>query len=156
MENLLRQQNRTARLVRAALIAALYVALILVLHPVSFGIVQFRAAEALTVLPVLYPEAIPGLFAGVMLSNIIGGLGPWDIFGGSLVTLVAATFTYWFRDSWLAYASPIVFNAFLISLYLRFIFEVPYMLSVLGIGISEAVVVLGLGWPLIRFLRRHI
>ena len=55
--------------------------------PLSFGVVSF-AQEALTVLPIL-PEAVPGLFVGVMLSNIIGGLGP-GIFGGSLVTLLAA------------------------------------------------------------------
>lgn len=142
-------------LARAAIIAAIYIALIFAFAPWSFGIFQFRPAEALTVLPILYPEAIPGLFIGVLLGNIIGGLGPWDIFGGSLVTLLAAYVTRKYRNSWVAYASPIVLNAFLISLYLKFIFEVPYWLTVLGIGVSEAVSVLGLGLPLIWLLRRR-
>ncbi|MGB4186384.1 MAG: QueT transporter family protein, partial [Limnochordia bacterium] len=97
--------------VRAALIAAVYIVLIYLLQPVSFGPLQFRAAEALTLLPMLYPEAVLGLFVGVLTANIFGGLGPWDIFGGSAVTLIAAYVTYRHRDSWIAYASPILFNA---------------------------------------------
>lgn len=144
-------------LVKAALIAAIYVILIYLFQPVSFwaGFFQFRVAEALTVLPILFPEAIPGLYIGVLLANIIGGLGLWDIFGGSLVTLVAAYVTYRYRSSWIAYASPIVFNAFLISLYLHAIFGLPYWFMVLSIGISQAVVVLALGIPLIRFLKKR-
>lgn len=144
---------QTQRTVRAALIAAIYFILIYIFQGVSFGVFQFRPAEALTVLPILYPEAVPALFVAVMLSNIIGGLGPWDIFGGSLVTLLAAWVTYRYRHSWIAYASPIVLNAFLISLYLRFIFDVPYWLAVVGIGLSESVSVLLLGIPLIRLLK---
>ena len=142
-------------LTRAAIVAAIYIALVVGFAPWSFGVVQFRPAEALTVLPILFPEAVPGLFVGVMLSNIIGGLGPCDIFGGSLVTLLAAYVTYRFRDSWIAFASPIVFNALLISLYLRVIFQVPYWITVLSIGLSEALSVLGLGLPLIWMLRRR-
>jgi len=145
----------TRSLVRAALIAAVYVLLVYLFAGLSFGIFQFRPAEALTLLPMLYPEAVPALFVAVMLSNILGGLGPWDIFGGSLVTLLAAWVTYRYRATWIAYASPILFNALLISLYLHLIFEVPYWLSVLGIGISEAISVLLLGIPLIRLLKRR-
>lgn len=143
-------------LARAAVIAALYIALVAVFAPWSFGIIQFRPAEALTVLPIIYPEAIPGLYVGVLISNILGGYGAWDIFGGSLVTLLAAYLTRRYRRSWLAYASPIICNAFLISLYLRVIFDVPYWLSVLGIGVSEAITVLGLGPVLIWLLRRYL
>ena len=100
------------RLARSSLSAAVYVILVWIFAPISFGMVQFRIAEALTALPILIPEAIWGLFVGVMLSNILGGLGPWDIFGGSGVTLLAAWLTRRFRHSWLAYAWPILCNAF--------------------------------------------
>ncbi len=143
------------RLARAGLIAAIYVVLVFVLRPFSFGPIQLRVAEALTVLPILFPEAVGGLYVGVLAANILGGLGPWDIFGGSAVTLLAAYVTLRYRNSWLAYASPIVFNAFLISLYLHFIFELPYWTLVLSIGISQTVIVLGLGVPLVRLLRKH-
>ena len=144
------------KLTRAGLIAATYVVLVFVLRPLSFGPIQLRVAEALTVLPILFPEAIGGLYVGVFAANILGGLGPWDIFGGSAVTLLAAYVTWKHRTSWIAYASPILFNAFLISLYLHFIFELPYWMMVLSIGLSQTVVVLGLGIPLLRFLRKQL
>ena len=160
------RQPATARMVaRGALVAALYAAVTWAtsagpLRPLNFGLplgpvlVELRIAESMAVLPILYREAIPGLFVGVMLANVAGGLGPWDIFGGSFVTLIAAYFTWRWRRSWLAYASPVVFNAVLISLYLSPIFGLPYWSTALGIAISEAAVVVGLGYPLVRLLRR--
>ncbi len=145
----------TKYLTRGALIAGLYVIITYILSPVSFGPLQFRAAEALTVLPILFPEAIPALFLGVLLSNIIGGLGMIDIIGGSLVTLLAAYGTYYFRGTFLAYLSPIVLNGFLISIYLHLLFEIPYWVTVVQISISEAVVVLLLGYPLIQVLKKR-
>lgn len=141
-------------LVRAAVIAAVYVALCWLLAPISFGIVQFRVAEALTVLPILYPEAVPALYVGVMLANIIGGYGPWDIFGGSAVTLLAAIVTYRYRRSIVAYLSPVVLNAFLVSAYLAPMLGWPYWLAVLSVGAGEAGVVFLLGRPLIYALER--
>lgn len=145
----------TKKLARGAAITALYVVITYFLAPVSFGPLQFRASEALTVLPILFPEAVPALFLGVMLANIIGGLGMIDIVGGSLVTLLAAYVTYKYRDSFIAYLSPIVFNAFLISIYLHILFDLPYWLTVLQIGASEAVVVLLIGYPMIQYLKKH-
>ncbi len=145
------------RLTRAAIIAAAYIALVFAFQFASFGPIQFRVAEALTLLPMVYPEAIAGIYVGALLANVLGGYGPWDIFGGSLVSLLAAVVTYRYRHQpAVAYASPILLNAFLVSLYLRFIFEVPsYWLLVLSIGVGQAVVVLGLGVPLLRFLQKN-
>ncbi len=141
--------------VRAALIAAVYIVLIYILQPVSFGPLQFRAAEALTLLPIIYPEAVEGLFVGVLLSNMFfGGLGIWDILGGSAITLIAACVTYRYRHSWIAYASPIVFNALLVSLYLHFLYAQPYWLVAGSIAVSEAAVVLILGIPLVKILKK--
>jgi uncharacterized membrane protein len=146
---------KTKKLARGAAITALYIAITYFLAPVSFGPIQFRAAEALTVLPIIFPEAVPALFLGVLLANIIGGLGMVDIIGGSLVTLLAAYVTYKNRDNILAYLSPILFNAFLISIYLHLLFSLPYWLTVLQIGASEAVVVVILGIPLVKYLKQH-
>lgn len=144
------------RWARGGLIAALYIVLVFAFQFASFGPIQFRVAEALTLLPMLYPEAIGGIFVGVILSNILGGLGLWDIFGGSLISLAAAYLTYRYRKTWFAYASPIVLNAFLVSLYLRFIFAVPsYWLLVISIAAGQSAVVLGLGIPLLRWLKKN-
>ncbi|NMA61842.1 MAG: QueT transporter family protein [Firmicutes bacterium] len=143
------------RWTRGGLIAALYIVLVFAFQFASFGPIQFRVAEALTLLPMIYPEAIGGIYVGTMLANILGGLGPWDIFGGSLISLLAAYITYRYRGSWIAYASPIVLNAFLVSLYLRLVFAVPYWPIVLSIALGQSVVVLGLGIPLLRWVRKN-
>ncbi len=81
------------RCARAGVIAALYALLTVALQSFSFGIFQFRVSEALTVLPAIFPEAIPALFIGCLIANILGN-GIYDIFIGSFATLVAALLTY--------------------------------------------------------------
>ncbi|MGM0436681.1 MAG: QueT transporter family protein [Bacillota bacterium] len=147
---------KTRHLTRGAVIAGLYVIITYILSPISFGPLQFRLSEALTVLPILYPEAVPALFIGVLLSNIFGGLGLVDIIGGSLTTLTAAYFTYRYRDTFFAYLSPIIFNGLLISTYLHVLFELPYWLTAVEIAASEAVVVFLVGYPLVEYLKNKI
>ncbi len=144
------------RLARAGVIAAIYIILVFVFQAISFGPIQFRVAEALTLLPMVYPEAIGGIFVGVLLSNILGGQGPWDIFGGSLVSLLAAYLTYRYKGRLIGYASPIVLNAFLVGLYLWYILELPaYWPLVLSIGLGQSVVIALLGIPLLRFVQKN-
>ncbi|NMB02848.1 MAG: QueT transporter family protein [Firmicutes bacterium] len=143
------------RLARAGIIAAAYIVLVFAFQFASFGPIQFRIAEALTLLPMVFPEAIGGIYVGALLANILGGQGPWDIFGGSLVSLIASYFTYRYRGRVAGYAAPIVLNAFLVSAYLRLIFDLPYWPIVLSIGIGQSVVILGLGIPLLRFVQKN-
>lgn len=143
------------RLARGALIAAVYVVLCLVLQPLSYGVLQLRLAEALTLLPILFVEAIPGLFVGAFLANVFGGLGLVDIVCGSLITLMAAYATYALRNSLLAYLPPIVFNALFVSAYLHLLFNWPYWLTVLSIGASQTLVIFTLGHGLILILKRY-
>ncbi|MGI6488814.1 MAG: QueT transporter family protein [Syntrophomonadaceae bacterium] len=150
------RQSRTTKIARAGLIAALYAVLCLIFTSTSFGVIQFRPAEALTVLPILFPEAIGGIFAGVIIANMFGGLGLIDIVFGSLISLVAAYLTWRFRHSFIAYLSPIILNAVFVSLYLHSFFRYPYWLSVVSIGISETAVVLLLGYPLISYLKKNL
>ena len=82
-----------------AAIAAVYAVLTYLLAPISYGAVQFRVAEAMTLLPILMPEAIPGLFVGCLLANLLGGAGPLDVIFGSLTTLVAAVMTYFLKKN---------------------------------------------------------
>lgn len=77
-------------LVRIALIAAIYTTINIIFAPISYGPVQIRVAEALSVLPFIDSAAIGGLFLGCILANLWGGLGITDVIGGSLSTLLAA------------------------------------------------------------------
>ena len=67
------QTQKLSLLVQAAMIAAIYVALTLVFQAVSFGEIQVRVSEALTILPLFTPAAVPGLFVGCLIGNILGG-----------------------------------------------------------------------------------
>lgn len=139
---------------RAAVIAALYVVLVLVFQPISFGPVQFRVAEALTLLPCIFPEAIPGLFVGCMIANIFGGLGLLDIFLGSAATLIAALLTYYAPNKVLAAASPVVVNGLIVGAYLSFIADMPFILSIAYVAVGEAMACYALGLPLVSLLER--
>ena len=93
------KKTNTAFLSQAAMIAAVYVVLTYVFAPFSFGEIQVRVAEALTILPLFTPAAVPGLFIGCLTGNILGGAILPDIIFGSTATLLGALFTYQlFRD----------------------------------------------------------
>ena len=106
----------TNSLTRGAIIAALYAALTLLLAPISYGEVQFRLAEALTVLPVVLPEAVPALAVGCLLANILGGCPVYDIVFGTLATLLAALCTRALRGRVrLALLMPVLFNGVIVG-----------------------------------------
>ncbi|MFA0888376.1 MAG: QueT transporter family protein [Synergistales bacterium] len=141
-------------LARSALIAALYALLVLAFAPLSFGPVQFRVAEALTLLPWLFPEAIPGLFVGCLVSNLFGGLGIVDMVFGSLATLVAAWLTRRMPNVFWAAVPPVLINAVVVGTYLSFLLNVPMAATILYIGLGEAGVCFLLGIPLVTLLTR--
>lgn len=85
-------KHNTKRLVRAALIAGIYVALCLVQQPLVYGPVQFRVSEALTLLPIFTPDAVWAVTVGCFLSNLFS-MSPWDMLFGTLATLTAALAT---------------------------------------------------------------
>lgn len=85
-----KSSSRTYFMVYAAAIAAIYTVLTMVFAPISFGPVQFRISEALCILPFFTPAAVPGLFIGCLLSNLLCGAAALDIIFGSLATLIGA------------------------------------------------------------------
>ena len=84
----------TRALARAGIIAALYTALTYAFAPIAYGPLQVRPAEALCLLPLFFIEAVPGLFVGCALANLLSGYGLYDICFGSLTTLAAGTVTF--------------------------------------------------------------
>ena len=84
------KNNAIRSLCLSAMIAAIYAALTMALPMLSYGPVQLRFSEALTVLPFFFPQAIPGLFLGCAISNILSAYGIVDVIFGSLATLLAA------------------------------------------------------------------
>jgi len=153
-------------LAQAAVVAALYAGLTLATPMLSYGNIQFRFAEALTLLPVLTPAAIPGLTIGCAIANIASPeLGALDIVFGSLATLLAALCTYLLRrytirrQPLLSALPPALFNGVIIALMLALLlFDefrwMNFLLFAGEIAASELIICFALGLPLVALLRK--
>ena len=132
-------------LTQAAMIAALYVVLTFIAN--AFGLanysVQVRFSEALTILPFFTPAAIPGLFIGCLISNILTGCAIPDIIFGSLATLIAAFGTWKLRgigNVFLSPLPPILANTIIVPFVLRYAYGIrPLWLSFLTVGAGEII-----------------
>lgn len=154
--------KRLRMLVEASVIAAIYAALTVAIYPLSYGAVQFRFSEALTVLPVFTPAAIPGLTIGCFIANITGPYSWIDAVFGTLATLLASLCTYFARNirfrgvPLLSFLFPVLFNAVIIGLEINLFFLpegesftfMGFLISALWVGVGELVVCYLLGTPL--------
>lgn len=152
--------KKTKLITQAAMIAAIYVILVEVFKPISYGIMQVRVAEILTILPYFTPAAIPGLTVGVLISNTLGPNGMLDIILGTLASLIAAYLTYKTKTKILAPLPPILINALIIGAMLYYIFlgtvdqmALPVIMGWVGLG--QAIVCYGLGYPFMLILERY-
>lgn len=132
--------RRVTLMTQAAMIAAIYVVLCVIFAPFSYKEVQIRIAEALTILPLFTPAAIPGLFLGCLIANLLGGAIVLDVAGGSLATLIGAVGTWLLRNKskYLAPIPPILANVVIVPFVLRYgyglPFPFPFMALTVGIG----------------------
>ena len=148
-------------LTKSAAIAAIYVVLteVSTLLGISSGVIQFRLSEMFTVLPIFTPAAIPGLFIGCLISNILAGGVIWDVVFGSVATLIGALGTYALRNKsvYLAPVPPIVSNMVIVPLVLRYAYgaegSLPFF--ALTVGIGEFVCCGILGVFLAKTLKKH-
>ena len=121
---------------QSAVIAAIYVVLILLFQPFSFGEIQVRVAEALTVLPFFTPAAIPGVTIGCLIGNLIGG-NVMDMIFGTLATLIGAAVSYAVRkNQYLVPLPPIISNALIIPWVLKYAYELPLSIPFLILTVS--------------------
>ncbi len=143
----------------AALIAAIYVALT---HLSNFfglasGAIQLRLSEALTILPLLTPAAIPGLAIGCFLANLTTGCLLWDIIGGTAATLLGALGTrYLSKSKWTGPIWPILANMLIVPFVLQYAYQLPggYFYFMLTVGIGEILCCGVLGIALYQVLRK--
>ena len=156
----MQRNKKTAHLVWAALIAALYVALTWVTAQLGLasGIIQFRLSEAMCILSVFTPAAIPGLTLGCLISNLLTACHPMDILFGSLATLIGAVGGYLLRK--LPYLAPlptVLANAIIVPFVLKFAYELEGGLAyfALTVGIGEVVCAYIGGILLYQALKPH-
>ena len=154
------KMNKTKFLTQAAMIAAIYIILVEIFKPVSYGIMQVRVAEVLTILPYFTPAAVPGLTVGVLISNTLGPNGMLDIIFGTLATLIAAYLTYKTQKKILAPLPPILINAVIIGGMLYYIFlgtadETALPVIMAWVAMGQTIVCYGLGYPLLLILDKY-
>ncbi len=157
----MKRQN-TQFITKAALIAALYVVLtgVSAVFHLDRGIIQLRLSEALTILPLFTPAAIPGLFFGCALSNFLFGALPLDVIFGSIATLIGAYGTYYIGrvSKYLAPIPPIIANTIIVPLVLKYVYcfsgGIPYFALTVFIGELLSCGVLGL--LLVKAMPKHL
>ena len=156
----MKKNSKAIFIAYAAIIAALYVVLTLLANALGLAnyAIQIRFSEALTILPYFTPAAIPGLFVGCILSNILTGCMPLDILFGSLATLLGAIFTYKIRKwKYLTPLPPIIFNMLLVPPVLAFVykFEGTLYYFAITVGIGEIISCGVLGLMLLHLLEKY-
>ena len=154
-----RRANAALFITRGAIVAAMYVALTYLasMLGLSSGVIQFRISEALCILPMFMPEAIPGLAIGCFLSNALTGCVPWDIALGTVATLIGAVGAYLLRKLprgliWLATLPTVLANAIIVPFVLMYAYGIEggYLYFMLTVGIGE-IVCAGIGGTLLYF-----
>ena len=156
----------TKRLCRAGIIAALYVALTYAFGAIAYqGVLQIRPAEALTILPLFYPEAVPALWIGCMLANLGSPFIVFDVPLGGLATLIASLLTYGtgrliknkILNVGIGGLFPVIVNAFIIPIVIVFLCggdegyasaNIAYWSYFGSLCATQALWVYGLGIPL--------
>ena len=145
----------TRQIATAAIIAALYTVMSLLssIFGLTYGPIQCRFSEALTVLPFFLPEAVPGLFVGCLVTNLMSTVGPLDIIFGSMATLLAAL--------WTAKMPPVICNAVIIGAMIAWYeggfsaqFPALFAYNALTVGIGEAIACCVLGLLLLEVMPR--
>ena len=161
----------TKRMTRIALIAAVYTAVSLVLAPFSFGNIQVRVAEGLTILPVLFFDSIIGVTVGCFLTNLFGAmlgvnvLGFLDVIFGTAATLIAALLTYYFRNKqvkgipYLSVLPPILVNGIVIGLELTYAYAPAFtwtyfLIFAAEVAIGQTIAVTVIGIPLLNYFKK--
>ncbi len=153
-------EKKTKFLAHAAIIAALYIVLTYLANVLGLanGAIQIRFSEALTILPVFTPAAIPGLFIGCFVSNILSGCIIWDVVFGSIATLLGALLTHAIKkQKKLACIPPILSNTIIVPFVLKYAYGLPAGLGyfILTVGAGEIISCGILGTALLIYLEKY-
>lgn len=143
------------KLTAIALIAAIYAALTWAASPLSYGPLQMRLSEVLTVLPFITRLAIPGLFIGVVVANLLSPIGIFDVIFGSIATLLAAWLTSKMPHRWLAPLPPVIVNAIIIGTLLGILGDLSIPAAMFYVGLGQLIICYGLGIPFLLLLKRY-
>ena len=150
--------KKTRSIVTTAIVAALYATLTLSLAFVSYGPIQFRLSEVMTLLPLFSKKYIVGLTIGCFLANLLGLYGVPDMIFGTIATFISVYLVYltgkYMKDkkSYVYAASlwPVTVNAIIVAVQLKIFFGMPLFITMLQVGFGQFVVITIIGVPLFK------
>lgn len=162
-------KKRTTSLALSGIIASVYFIVCMAFYPLSFGGIQVRFAEALTILPLFFGEAVFGLAIGCLIANFFGN-GILDIVFGTLATLISAIFTYFIGKKiknpkfrfFIGAFPPVIINAICVPFTFLLLVELKelYFISMLQIFIGQTISIYLVGaliyFPLLKILTKRI
>lgn len=138
------------KLARIGIVAALYAVLTIFIAPLSYGPIQFRFSEILTLLAFIDPLYIPGLVLGCIISNFFSPFGLTDVIVGSFATFLSVYLISKSKNLLISSLWPTIMNAIIIGLELYFLVNWPFWITALQIAFGEFVVVTIIGYPLFK------
>lgn len=142
------------KLIKIAITAALYAACTMAIAPLSYGAIQFRFSEVMTLLAFIDPVYIPGLVLGCALSNIYSPLGIIDVLVGTTATFISVYMISKTKSLFIATLWPTI-NCVFVGAELYFVLHQPFWISTLYVCLGEFVVVTCIGYPLFRLLLKR-
>ena len=165
----MKTKNKTKYLVTGGLIAALYAvaAYLAAALGIAYGGIQFRFSEALTILPVFTPAAVPGLIIGCFIGNLGSPFGMLDVLLGTLATALAAVCSHYTKKitfkglPLLSMLFPVIFNGIIVGAEVAWflpegISALGFLISGLQVALGELVICYGLGIPLFYLVKKSI
>lgn len=143
--------------IRQSLIASLYVVLVLLFLPISFGEIQFRVAELLLIVVFFDNKAVLGLTVGTFVANLYspGPQLPFDLTLGVLATFLSVISMVWIKNKYIALLAPTLFNGIIIGYILHVVWGLPLLLTMLYVAIGEFGVTYLVGFPVYKILNKH-
>ncbi len=136
------KENVIKKVMRLSVVAALYVALTFAFQMVAYGGVQFRVAEILVLLCFFRKDYSISMIIGCLIVNIFSPLGFLDIIFGTIATMLSVFFIMYSKKLFIACLYPVLFNGIIIGLLLTFVYQTPFMLNLISVGLGEIMVMI--------------
>ena len=157
------EKNKVRFITHTALIAAAYAAITIVFSFLSYGQVQFRISEILVLFAFIEPKYTTGLVLGCILANLPSPLGIIDVVAGSFATFIALLLIIGVRKSFgynkksllIASLGPVISNAVIVGWELNYLFQTPFWMNALYVGIGEFVVVTLAGTAVVNSIMKN-
>ncbi|MBP8763254.1 MAG: QueT transporter family protein [Acetoanaerobium sp.] len=135
--------------------AAIYAVLTVAMAPISYGAVQLRLSEVMTLLAFVDPVFIPGLVLGNFIANLFSPFGLPDVVFGTLATFIAVFMMSKMKSMLIASFWPTIANGLIIGLELAIFTGAPFVSTALYVALGEFLVVTVLGYPVFKVVMKN-